>query len=105
MKLLTKAIENKLIKNPIYSKDGQGDSASVVVKLFGGSAATWLVTEGNRQDNGDWELFGKVTMDGVSWEWGYFMLSELMNLRFRPFGLGVERDVYFSGTVADGMAS
>lgn len=105
MKLMTKTIENQLIKNPIYSKDGQGDAAKVVVKFFGGSSATWLVTEGGKTDDVDWELYGKFTLNGIDWEWGYVMLSDLMSIRFRPFGLGVERDIYFSGTVADGIKS
>jgi hypothetical protein len=82
MKVITKAIENQLMKNPLYSKDGQGDKAKVVVKLFGGSSATWLVTEGSKTDSGDWELFGKFTLNGIDWSWGYVMLSELLSIRW-----------------------
>ena len=102
MKLLTKAIENKLAKRPFGSTDGKGDNAEVIVKFFGGAACTWLVTEGEKRD-GDWLFYGKATLDGEYWEWGYFALSELAAVKFRPFGLGVERDYYFSGTVADGV--
>lgn len=31
---------------------------------------------------------------GYGWEWGWFSLRELEELRFPPFWLGVERDMY-----------
>ena len=96
MKLLTAAIEKKFQKFPLYSQDGKGQDAEIVVKFFGGPACTWLITEGNKLDNGDYEMFGYCTLDGKNWEWGYVMLSELQRIRFRPFGLGVERDKYFN---------
>lgn len=104
MKLLTKAIENDLRKHPFCSQDEKGEDAKVIVKFFGGAAATWLVTEGEIED-GDWTFFGCVTLDGSYWEWGYFTMKELKAARFRPFGLGVERDYYFKGTVKDGKAA
>jgi hypothetical protein len=33
------------------------------------------------------------------WEWGYVQLSELQSIKAPPFGLGIERDLYSSGTV------
>lgn len=96
MKLMTKAIEKKFEKFPLYSQDGMGQEAEVVVKFFGGAAATWLITEGEKQLNGDWELYGYCTL-GYGWEWGYVMLSELESLRFPPFGLSVERDMHCKG--------
>ena len=102
MKLITKEIEKQLSRRPFGSTDGEGENAKVIVKFFGGSSATWLVTEGELE-NGEWMFFGKATLDGYFWEWGYFSLSELQSLRFRPFGLGVERDMWFSGTVKDGI--
>lgn len=94
MQLMTKAIENRLSKFPYRSQEGKGLEAEVIVKYFGGSSATWLITEGDQQEDGDWEFYGYVTLDGSEWEWGYFQLSEIMSLRFRPFGLGAERDLY-----------
>ena len=102
MKLLTKEIEKKLLAHPSGSTDGKGDDAKVIVKFFGGAAATWLVTEGEKEGD-DWLFFGKVTLDGSYWEWGYFLLSDLSSVKFPPFGLGVERDLYFSGTVREGV--
>ena len=104
MKLLTKAIENELLKHPLGSTDGLGEDAKVIVKFFGGYAATWLVTEGEKED-GDWLFFGCVTLDGSYWEWGYFTMSELEGIKFPPFGLRIERDYYFKGTVKDGKAA
>ena len=93
MQLMTKAIEKSFSKFPLRSQDGRGLEAEVIVKYFGGSSATWLVTEGEKLEDGDWEFFGYVTL-GYEWEWGYFRLSEISALRFPPFGLGVERDLY-----------
>ena len=96
MKLMTKAIEKKFEKFPMYSQDGKGMEAEVVVKYFGGAAATWLITEGEKQPDGDWLFFGYCTL-GFEWEWGEVMLSQLESVRFAPFGLGVERDLHCEG--------
>ena len=45
MQLMTAQIEKALKKYPLYSQDGKGGDAKIVVKYFGGSAATWLITE------------------------------------------------------------
>ena len=59
MKLLTKEIEKKLEKNQLYCKDGQGTDAEIVVKFFNPcGSGTWLITEAEKQPNGDWLLFG-----------------------------------------------
>lgn len=100
MQLMTKEIEKAFAKYPLYSQDGLGSNAKVVVKYFGGQA-TWLITEGEKQDDGDWMFFGYVTLGfpddfqrgKLLWEWGYVTLSQLQEIRFRPFGLGVERDL------------
>lgn len=94
MKLLTKAIEKKLAKYPLYSQDGKTEK-DVVVKFFNPySGWRWYVTEGERQDNGDWTFFGLV--EGIETEWGYFTLSELESIQ-TPFNLGIERDLHFEG--------
>ena len=102
MELMTKEIEKKLAKYPLHSQDGLGGEARVVVKYFGGSAATWLITEGEKQKDGDWLFFGFITLgirdpsdsSKLLWEWGYVRLSELEDVRFPPFGLPAERDLY-----------
>lgn len=101
MRLMTKTIEKALERSPLYSKDGQGVDAKVVVKYFNPcGAGTWLITEGEKQDNGDWLLFGMCHI--VEWEWGYVLLSELESVRL-PFGLGIERDLTARGTVGELM--
>lgn len=94
MKLLTAEIVKRLEAHPFHSQDGKGENAEVLVKFFGGAAWSWLVTEGEQQEDGDWLFFGKVTSDGEEWEWGYFALSELREIRFPPFYLPIERDMY-----------
>jgi hypothetical protein len=93
MKLLTKAIEAKLAKAPLYSTEKQ-DFAPVLVKFFTpDSSWTWYVLEAGR-DGDDWRFFGLV--DGHEKELGYFTLSELQSAK-GPLGLRIERDLYFDG--------
>ena len=91
MKLMTKEIEKRLEKYPLYAQDGK-EEKTVVCKFFhpwGGY--TWYVLEGEKQADGDWLFYGYV--EGQFGEYGYFTLSELTSIRF--MGLGVERDMYF----------
>lgn len=93
MKLITKEIEKKLEKNPLYSGEEtpEGDK-KILVKFFTPwSNWTWFVTEAERQEDGDWRFFGLV--HGFEKEWGYFMFNELANLR-GPMGMRIERDMY-----------
>lgn len=95
MKLLTKKIISAFEAHPFGSQDGLGEDARVLVKYFGGGAYTFLVTEAERLPDGDWHLYGKATF-GFGWEWGDALLSQIAELRFPPFGLPVERDLYLS---------
>ena len=89
MKLLTKELEAKL--PPLYSQDGKGDDAMVIVKFFTpDSNWTWYATE---YDPIERVFFGLV--DGLDMELGYFSLDELESLR-GPLGLPIERDIYFT---------
>jgi hypothetical protein len=101
MKLLTKEIENKFKRTPLYSQDGKGLNANILCKFFMTcSDFTYYVLEAEKQADNDWLLFGICTLNG-STEYGYQLLSELQSVRNR-FGLGVERDLYFNGCkVAD----
>lgn len=97
MKLLTKAIENRLAKTPLCSTEKLTEKP-IIVKFFTPDGAwSWYAVEGEKKENGDWEFFGLV--DGLEKEWGYFHLSELQSIRGR-LGLPVERDMYFDGMVA-----
>lgn len=100
MMLMTKELEKTLEKYPIGSQDGKGMDAEVVVKYFNPcGAGTWLITEGEKQENGDWLLFGYCNI--FEWEWGYVTLSELESVHL-PFGLTIERELYVTGgTVKD----
>lgn len=93
MKLITKAIEEKLLKHPLYSQE-KNPNPEILVKFFTPWAGwTWYVTEGNKEEN-DWLFFGYV--EGQENELGYFRLSELQEVK-GPFGLKIERDLYFEG--------
>jgi hypothetical protein len=101
MKLLTSEVIKQFEKHPLGSQEGKGEDAKVLVKFFGGYSYTFLVTEAEKQANGDWLLYGLTTLDGRYWEWGDTLFSEIVSVRFPPFGLPVERDMYSSGTVKE----
>ena len=92
MKLITKEIEEKFNKHPFGSQDGLGGDSEVLVKYFNpAGAGTWLITEAEKQEDGDWILYGYCHI--FEWEWGTVSLKELENIK-GPFGLGIERDLY-----------
>ncbi len=92
MELLTNEIIKKFKKHPLYSQDGKGFDSLVLVKYFNPvGAGTWLITEAEQQEDGNWLLFGYCHI--FEWEWGYVMLSDLQNLKL-AFGLTIERDLY-----------
>ena len=97
MNLMTKELEKKKKKYPLGSQDGLGGQAKVIVKYFNPvGVGTWFITEGNKLDNGDYEMFGYCHLgDDEYAELGYVMLSELEKLNL-PFGLKIERDLYLS---------
>ncbi len=100
MQLMTAEIEQALKKYPLGSQGDKGGNSKVIVKYFGGSAATWLITEGEPRPNGDWLFYGFVTLGLLDdfvpgkllWEWGCVTLNQLKEIQFPPFGLGIERD-------------
>ena len=95
MKLITKELEKLFEKYPIGSQDGLGGKAKVIAKFFNPTGVgTWIITEGNKLENGDYEMFGYCHLgDDEMAELGYVMLSQLEELKL-PFGLHVERDMY-----------
>lgn len=95
MLLMTKGLEAELSKYPLGSQDGLMEDAEVVVKYFNPcGAGTWLITEGEKQEDGDWLLYGYCHL--FEWECGYVMLSELESVKL-PFGLSIERETYGTG--------
>ncbi len=94
MKLMTKAIENKLPK--LYSQENEKDPICKLKFFTPDSSFTWFITEGEKEDNGDWRFFGKVVSHLCpEGELGYTMLSQITSIR-GSLGLPVERDMYFS---------
>lgn len=96
MKLMTKELEKKFKEFPLGSQDGKYGLAKVIVKYFNPcGVGTWLITEGQRTDDGDFEMFGYCHLgDDECAELGYIKLSELENIK-TPLGIGIERDLYF----------
>ena len=95
MKLWTKEIEQRATNFPLGSQDGKGLDATVFVKFFNPySAGSWLITEAEKQEDGDYLLF--VYCNIFEWEWGYVMLSEILNTKINVFGcqMPLERDLY-----------
>lgn len=87
MKLLTKALEKR------FAQLGRQDKpdAIVVAKFFSPTSCwTWYATEYDPESR---IFFGLVK--GFESELGSFSLDELESVR-GPFGLGIERDLYFS---------
>tara|TARA_R110000751_G_scaffold2435_2_gene12731 strand:- start:3582 stop:3908 length:327 start_codon:yes stop_codon:yes gene_type:complete len=95
MKLITKEIEKKLIKQYEFTlKNPDINTAEInkpYLKLFGGSSFTWLLSE---YDKANRILFGLCDL-GHGGELGYVSLDELEQIKFPPFGLGIERDRFF----------
>ena len=92
MELMPKELMEKFKVFPLYLQEDKGMESEVVVKYFNPyGAGTWLITEAERQEDGDWLMFGYCHI--FCWEWGYVLLSELQNLRL-PFGLTIERDLH-----------
>lgn len=87
LKLLTKAITTKLLKNGAHRDK---DHAPVVKFFYPCGAATWLISE--LDSDGD-TMFGLCDLGHGEPELGYVSLTELAGFRGR-FGLGIERDLY-----------
>ncbi len=95
MKLMTKELEEVFKKYPLGSQDGLGGQAKVIVKYFNPmGAGTWFITEAEKLDNGDYEMYGYCHLgDDEMAELGYVMLSQLQQMKL-PFGMTIERDLY-----------
>ena len=91
MKLMTKELEERF--EMVGSQEDIKDPL-VIAKYFNPTGAgTWYATEYNPEER---LFFGYVSIIG-DWndEWGYFSLEELESFK-GPFGLGIERDLYFT---------
>ena len=120
MRLITKEVEGLFKK---LGRQGKVDDPIVVTKFFNPTGAgTWYATElvyliKRTDEDGESEtleveaskidefkdcevvdmlFFGYVSIHGdFCDEWGYFELSELESVKCPPFGMGIERDLYF----------
>ena len=105
MKLLPKEIREQL--PALGSQDGMAGKAIVYAKMFTPSSSwTWHILEGQPvlSESGaevDFEFYGLVF--GHEREFGYFLLSELEEVR-GPMGLPIERDLYFQPKTLEEIA-
>jgi len=91
MKIITKIIENAFTKQGDTSKK-ETSEIKIVMKLFGGGAFTWYLYE--KLDDDIYMAFVNLG-DPEMAECGTVSMSELMSIKFPPFGLGIEKDMYF----------
>lgn len=111
MELMTPEIAEKLHANDqsVIEHGSCGDD--VVVKYFNPCGAqTWHIVSGtpidghgepcdSPDDAGDWHLFGLCNLgDDQNAELGYLLLSDLKSIEL-PGGLGIERDLHYSGSL------
>ncbi len=91
MKLITEEFEELFKDYPLYSQEHE-KNPKVICKLFDPcGSATWYLTE---YDPAEKIAFGFVC--GLQEdEFGYVSLTELESIQ-RPFGLTIERDLYFT---------
>ena len=95
MKLLTKELEKKLVRQAKQNKFISDSSTEIAyVKFFDPTGSwTWYASEYNPETK---MFYGLV--DGHEKELGYFSFDELLQLRL-PMGLKIERDLYFESTL------
>ena len=93
MKILTNPILKQLKANSARQQENDESMSTMpVVKLFGGGACTWLLSELDE----DGIAFGLCDLGLGTPELGYVSMDELMSIRFPPFGLPIERDRHFT---------
>ena len=91
MRLMTKELEKRFLE--VGSQEEVKDPV-IVAKFFNPQGSgTWYATE---YDPKTQTFFGYVSIFG-DWndEWGYFSLTELESYK-GPWGLGIERDFYWT---------
>lgn len=95
MQLMTKELEELFEQYPFGSQEGLGGQAKVIAKYFSPvGGATWLITEAEKMENDDYEMYGYCNLgDDEMAEFGYVLLSQLEEIKL-PFGLKIERDLY-----------
>lgn len=94
MELITPEQERELLRQGTESEANPEaiHPHKPVVKIFGGPA-TWLISEASPSDPD--RLFGLCDLGMGFPELGYVSRSELEQVRIPPYGLPLERDLYF----------
>lgn len=91
-KLITKAIESAFAKQGDTSELG-ADKIKIVCKFFGG-CGTWYVYDRDPECHDRLYAFCNLG-DPTYAELGTVSLTELTEIRIKPFGLPIERDIHF----------
>ena len=91
MELLTPEIREQLLAN---GRNPDGNHVPVCKFFFPAGAATWLVTDADPEEPD--RLFALADLGFGTPELGSISLSELQSFK-GPFGLGIERDLFFEG--------
>lgn len=94
MELITKELKEAFKKHPLYStEDTPILDKEIIVKYFNPyGVGTWLIVEGEEQEDGDYLLFGLCNL--TEWELGYITLKQLEEIRDNKQLMSVERDLY-----------
>ena len=92
MKLMTKEIQKKAEKQYDLGSDME---QMVVAKYFGGNWRWYLMNLDPEDSDYAWGI-----VDGFAVEMGSWQMSELQKVKFKPFNLPVERDLWFKPTRA-----
>lgn len=96
---VTPKLERILSTSPLYSKDGLGKKAPVIVKFFMPfTRACWLITEAEKEGN-DWLLFGYCHI--FEWEFGYVRLSEIQSLNMKGITAEIDWSIAPGTTIED----
>ncbi len=94
MELITKELEEELAKHPLYSNENKPlIEQEIIVKYFNPyGVGTWLITEAEKQENGDYLFYGLAHL--IEWEAGYTTLKQLEEIRDNKELMSIERDLY-----------
>ena len=100
MELVTKELEELFNKYPFNSQENKGGNAIVLAKYFNPTGVgTWFITEAERLENDKYLFYGYCHLgDDQFAELGYVSQEELESIKL-PFGLTIERDLYFGKNI------
>ena len=101
---MEQTVRGKSPQVPLVLTGRQGYERKDTCKVFQPlRSGTWLVTEAEKQSNGDWLFFCYGT-NGHEWEWEYITLSELTQTKVKVFGyrFPLERDLYIPDSMTIG---